>query len=134
MNCDCITTEEKRISAGFFENKLDRPKKAGTLRSVTCANAGINFTSGKTVLMVGFNANFDGLKKPYPVNLIAAFCPFCGKAIDPQEPSDKDRMDWVEELYSTTNSTNHSPWTKFMELVCEKGFRKAIDIFRSTVK
>lgn len=78
MNCDCITTEEKRISAGFFDGTLEKPKKAGRTEYVRCDSTGLSMKSGKHVLLIGFNAHFEGVKKPMPVRIKAEYCPFCG--------------------------------------------------------
>jgi hypothetical protein len=43
--------------------------------------------------------------------------------------ADKDRFDWLEDVYSIT-ANNSTTWQNFMTLVVERGFRSAIDITR----
>jgi hypothetical protein len=81
MNCDCIRTQETRILEGFKGGKLKTPERAGAVRSTTCQGHGLNFVSGKTCLGVKFDTHFHGRKAPYTIQVLASFCPFCGKPI-----------------------------------------------------
>jgi hypothetical protein len=85
MNCDCIEREEKRLAEGVFHGILEKPKKAGVLRYVSCQGAGISFKSGIRVLTIEFHAHFDGVKKPMEIRMKADFCPFCGKSTEKKE-------------------------------------------------
>jgi|GEM_PF-3735705 len=85
MNCTCLSKQETRIEEGFKTGQLKAPERAKGVRSVTCQSHGLNFTTGKMTLGTTFNAYFDGRVAPWPVRMLAAFCPFCGKPTAPPD-------------------------------------------------
>lgn len=84
MNCDCIKTTQEQITP-MIAAKGSGNRKAGALESVRCANVGLNFRTGKTMLGIPFTVRWEGQKKTDEVPVYAEFCPFCGKATRSEE-------------------------------------------------
>lgn len=80
MNCDCITDTEKRLLERVQQPDFEKPKNS-ELDSVLAQNIGLNFTTGKTELIIPFKAEWklaSGKRKETRINVMAEYCPFCG--------------------------------------------------------
>ncbi|WP_353191374.1 hypothetical protein [Pandoraea pnomenusa] len=82
MNCDCISVTEKRI-AEKFSAELGADIKA------TCMGTGFLVRDNELAVCINTRFKLTGNAKGYQrgkeINMIASYCPFCGKSTKPSE-------------------------------------------------
>jgi uncharacterized Zn finger protein (UPF0148 family) len=92
MNCNCISNIEKKIQASIEE-------QLGVSAKVECQATG--FTFGQSVrlqhiTLFKVTADAKGYKKGKLTNVLASFCPFCGRSTKEEQP-DKTGAEMIAE-------------------------------------
>jgi hypothetical protein len=87
--CKCIEETIDRLKTKLTEAGAPgkfRPKNAESIRFCVPKNGGINFTTGKTQLMIPFSVTWTvpgkTLGKDIEVPVLATHCPFCGTSLE----------------------------------------------------
>ncbi|ODP35129.1 hypothetical protein [Pandoraea sp. ISTKB] len=82
MNCDCISTTEKRI-----EEKFSAELGADIKATCTAAALAVRGNALETCLYTRFKltGNAKGYTRGKEITMIASFCPFCGEPTKPKE-------------------------------------------------
>jgi hypothetical protein len=77
MNCDCLDFNEKKLIEHYTKSGVVNPK-------VSPDFLGISLTTGEGIISLTYTVRGDN--RPYNTqkgkvcNMIAAFCPWCGKS------------------------------------------------------